>query len=61
MTQEKYQILLKMREDITDTVIDNLAIAIDVAIPDGELDARYDALKHALQTKQRYEQCTRLR
>lgn len=59
--EARYKILLAMREEITDTVIDNLAVAIDVVIPDGDITARFDDLKRAIQTKQRYEQNTRLR
>lgn len=59
--EAKYQILLTMREEITDTMIDNMAVVMDVVIPDGPTDKRYEDLKHAIQTKQRYEQNTRLR
>lgn len=57
----KYKILLAMREEITDTIIDNLAVDVDIVIPDGEIHARFDDLRRAIQTKQRYEQNTRLR
>ena len=50
-----------MREDITDTMIDNMAVVLDVVIPDGEIGNRFDDLKRAIQTKQRYEQNKRLR
>jgi hypothetical protein len=53
--ETRYRLLLTMREEITDTIIDNLAVAIDVTIPDGELYSRYDDLRRAIQTKQRYE------
>ncbi len=59
--ESKYQILLTMREEITDTMIDNMAVVVDVVIPDGAINARYDDLKRAIQTKQRYEQNMRLR
>ena len=59
--EAKYKILLAMRVDITDTMIDNMAVVLDVVIPDGEITVRYEQLKHALQTKQRYEQTMRLR
>lgn len=59
--EAKYKILLSMREEITDTIIDNLAVDVDVMIPDGEIHKRFDDLRRALQTKQKYEQNTRLR
>lgn len=59
--EARYKILLKMREEITDTMIDNMAVVMDLVIPDGTIAARYDSLKRAIQTKQRYEQNYRLR
>ncbi|MBQ8627704.1 MAG: DUF1653 domain-containing protein [Agathobacter sp.] len=59
--EARYKILLAMREEMTDTIIDNLAVVIDVVIPDGDITKRYDDLRKAIQTKQRYEQNTRLR
>ena len=58
---EDHQILLTMRDDVTNTMIDNMAVVMDLVIPDGEISHRYDDLKRAIQTKQRYEQNTRLR
>ena len=59
--EARYRILLKMREEVTDTMIDNMAVVMDIVIPDGDITMRYDNLKRAIQTKQRYEQNTRLR
>ena len=56
----KYQILLTMREEVTDTMIDNMAVVLDLVIEDGPIAKRFDDLKHAIQTKQRYEQINRL-
>ena len=59
--EAKYQILLAMKDDVTNTMIDNMAVVLDVIIPDGKITDRYDDLKRAIQTKQRYEQSMRLR
>lgn len=59
--EARYQILLEMREDVTNTMIDNMAVVMDIVIPDGDIQNRYDDLKRAIQTKQRYEQNMRLR
>ena len=59
--EAKYKILLSMREEITDTIIDNLAVDVDVVIPDGDIHKRFDDLRKAIQTRQKYEQNSRLR
>lgn len=57
----RYKILTSMREEITDGMIDNMAVVMDLVIPDGPTTNRYDDLKRAIATKQRYEQNKRLR
>ena len=59
--EARYQILLTMREDVTNTMIDNMAVVMDIVVPDGPIENRFDDLRRAIQTKQRYEQNMRLR
>lgn len=52
---EKYEIVDRMKGEITDKLIDDLAVAIDVVIPDGVLSDRYKQLKNCIQTRIKYE------
>ena len=52
---ERYNILVALRDEIDDQIINTLAVALDVVIPEGNIDDRYDQLKMCLRTRQRYE------
>ena len=52
---ERYNILVSLQDEITDQMINTFAIALDVIIPEGKTEDRYDALKICLRTRQRYE------
>lgn len=52
---EKYKILIDMRSDITDQLIDNMAASLDFVIDDGPLDKRYEELLTCVRTRQRFE------
>ena len=54
--EENYQIVCDIKNDITDRLIDDLAVAVDVVIPEGKLSDRYEQLKYCIRTRQKYEQ-----
>lgn len=53
--EEKYNILISMRDEVDDHLINSMAVALDVVIPEGEISDRYEQLKNCIRTKQRYE------
>lgn len=53
--EEKYNIVISMRDEVDNHLINSMAVVLDVVIPEGEVDDRYEQLKSCIRTKQRYE------
>ena len=51
----KYNILVSLRDKMTDKLVDDFAVALDIVIPEGPLDKRYEELKNCLRTRQKLE------
>lgn len=56
---ERLNILRMLEHRITDSMINTMAVVMDITIPEGNIQDRYDALKSCLLTLERYE-CNRL-
>lgn len=53
--EEKLEILQRMQYDLNDSLIDTMAISVDVVIPEGDIDERCRQLKSCLEAKKKYE------
>ena len=59
--EEKYNILVSMSDTITDRLLDDMAVVMDVVLPEAPLMERYEDLKNIIRTRQHYEFAHRLR
>ena len=59
--EEKYNILVSMSDTITDRLLDDMAVVMDVVLPAAPLMERYEDLKNIIRSRQHYEFANRLR
>ncbi|MBE5868599.1 MAG: DUF1653 domain-containing protein [Lachnospiraceae bacterium] len=57
---ERLQILAGLHHRISHEMINTMAVATDIEVPEGELESRYEELRNCLLTLEKYE-CNRLR
>lgn len=53
--EERFQVLNAIQDDITDRLIDDIAVVLDVVIPEGPLNDRFHQLRNIILTRQKYE------
>lgn len=58
--EQRLNVLATLRDRVTDDMINTMAVAVDLEIKDGDIEARYEELKNCLLTFEKYE-CNRLR
>ncbi len=58
--QEKLNILAYLKPSLDDRMIDTMAASMEVEVPKGSLDERYESLCSCIRTRAKYE-CTRPR
>ncbi len=58
--EEKYHVIKSLGNAVTDRLIDDFAVVLDLVIPEGSLDMRYQQLLSSVRTMQKFES-TRLR
>lgn len=58
--EKKYHLVKTLADSMTDRLIDDFAAALDLVIPDGKIDDRYQQLLSSIRTMQKFE-VTRLR
>lgn len=57
---DKCKIFLSLRKYLNDTMLNNIAVTLDLVLPDGSTEQHFDTILNCLQTHEHYE-CSRLR
>lgn len=58
--EKKLEILSQLHATVTDSMIDTMAVSLDIEVKDGDIEQRYSEILNCLLTMERFE-CNRLR
>lgn len=58
--EQKLEILSMLHPRITDSMLDTMAVSLDIEVPSGDIEQRYSEILNCLLTMERFE-CNRLR
>lgn len=53
--EEKHNVLMRIRDEITDRLINDIAISMDVTVDEGDLDTRFDSLLACVDMMAKFE------
>lgn len=53
--EEKLKILIDMKPRLTDEKVTTMAFAVDISLPEGDVNTKYESLKKSLLIRERYE------
>lgn len=59
--EEKRNLLISMKDRMTNDLIDNIAASLDIAVNDGDIENRFLSLYNCVATMEKYEVIDRLR
>ena len=59
--EEKRNLLISMKDRMTNDLIDNIAASLDIAVNDGDIEERFLSLYNCVTTMEKYEVIDRLR
>jgi hypothetical protein len=53
--EEKLKILIDMKPRLTEEKVTTMAFAVDISLPEGDVNTKYESLKKSLLIRERYE------
>ena len=53
--REKRQIFMGLKQYVTKRMLNNIAVALDIVLEEGDMDAQYDSIMQCMAAFERYE------